>query len=174
MFIPKWTFPKFIYKLGSLIIAFKIKLPLAKDSYKERLGLNTVIVRDSKFHSKGKFLLVQDSSVVLRANSHDAVKKLVESNFKQIVNLVKRKTKQQISVFSPKRYLPIKNITVFIYDSDKRVRNLRFSGLIPELVCAINVNSSAFRFIDLLNSEVDQRGKYRILWHRNWRGAGNN
>ena len=174
VFTPKWIFPKFIYKLESLIIAFKIKLPLAKDSYNERLGLNTVIVRDSKFHSKGKFLLVQDSSVVIRANSHDEVKKLVEGNFRQIVNRAKKKTKQHISVFSLKRYLPIKYITVFIYDSDKRVRNLRFSGLIPELVCAINVNSSAIRFIDLLNSEVDQRGKYRILWHRNWRGAGNN
>jgi hypothetical protein len=166
MFVPRWNFPRLVYKLGSLLIAFKVKLPLAKENYRERLGLNRFIVRDSKFHSKGKFLLIQDSSVVVRANSLDEVKALVETNFKQIVGLVRRQTKKQISIFSIKRYLPIKYITVFIYDSDKRVRNLRFSGLIPELICTINVNSSAVKFIDLFNSEVDQRGKYRLLWHR--------
>lgn len=50
-----------------------------------------------------------------------------------------------------------------------RVRKLRQSGLIPELIGTVEVNSSKqIRTIDILGGTVEQHGKYRIVWNKQW------
>jgi hypothetical protein len=57
---------------------------------------------------------------------------------------------------------------MMIYDTDLRLRQLRYSGLCEELVCSIEANSSVIPTIDIIGGTVEQLGKYRIVWNRKW------
>jgi len=49
------------------------------------------------------------------------------------------------------------------------VRNLRNSGLIPELVATIEVNTTKrIQTIDIIGGKPEQLGKYRIVWNKKW------
>jgi len=170
-FIPKIKFPKFIYKLGTYWSIIKTIFPIHWRKYAETYFPNPFLVRETQIHSKGKYAVVQDPSVIIKPNFQNNIEQLIKSKYKKIVKLAIRYSKKQCSRFSLIRYLPIKSIRLFIYDTDKRVRNLRNSGLIPQLVATIEVNTSKqIKTIDILNGTLEQYGKYRIVWHNGWQG----
>ncbi|MEQ8362021.1 MAG: hypothetical protein RH948_04075 [Cyclobacteriaceae bacterium] len=174
MFVPRFKFPRLIYKLGSFRNAFLILLSLNRQKQKEKSS-NRIDVRDSYFHSKGSYLVIADSSVVLRSKlTEPEIVGFIEKNCRNIMNQSFRHTKNQLPFFSLQRFLPLKYARVFIYDSDMRIRNLRHSGLIPELIAAIEINySRQIKTVNLINCQVEQKGKYKIFWHKNWRRKKN-
>jgi len=168
-FIPKIKFPKFIYKLGTYRSILKTTFPLAWKKYIDTYFPNPFFFRETQIHSKKYFTVVQDPSVVIKPNFQDDIEGLIRKNRKRIVNLAIKYSRSQCSRFSLTRYLPVKYIRVFIYDTDKRVRNLRNFGLISDLVATIEVNTTKrIETIDIIGGTIEQIGKYRIVWNKRW------
>ena len=102
---------------------------------------------------------------------------LIRKNRKKILQLAIKKSKATVPFLSKENILPVKYIRLFIYDTNKRVRQLRYSGLIEELICTIEVNTTKrIKTIDISGGTAEQIGKYRIVWNKKWlenRAAGN-
>ncbi|MEO9806673.1 MAG: hypothetical protein ABJF04_25660 [Reichenbachiella sp.] len=170
MFLPKIKLPRVLYKLGSFIMSIKIILPLALKEHFEKISPDPFLIRETRIHSKAKFAVVQDPSVVVKEEFAFDLETLIRTNVKKIVRRVERHSRQECSRFTVLRYLPIKYIRVFVYQKDKRVRALRNSGLISELICTIEVNTTKkTRTIDISGGTPEQYGKYRIVWNANWK-----
>lgn len=170
-FIPKIKFPQFVYKLGTLWSIIRTNFPIYWRKCLDTYFPNPFIVRDTIIHSKGSFAVVQDSSVIIKNEYHNDIKQLIRNNKKRIVNLAIKYSRKQCNRLFLKRYLPVKYIRVSLYDTDIRVRNLRFSGLIPQLIATVEVNTSKrIKTIDIINGTPEQLGKYRIVWHNGWQG----
>ncbi|WP_369765281.1 hypothetical protein [Flavobacterium sp. WC2429] len=168
-FIPKIKFPKFIYKIGTFLSVIKITLPLEWRKYVDTYFPNPFFIRETQIHSKKNFSVVQDPSVIIKPNFQNDVEGLIRDNKKRIMKLAINYSRKQCSRYSLTRYLPVKYARVFIYDTDKRVRNLRNSGLTPELIATIEVNTTKhIKTIDIINGTPEQIGKYRIVWNKRW------
>lgn len=170
MFLPKIKMPKIIYKIGTLIMSINVIMPLAYKNYIKNIFPKPFIIRDTRIHSKGRFSVVEDPCVVIKKEFRHDLETLVRSNQRKIVKQVKRHSRKQCSLFSILRYLPIKYLRVFVYESDFRVRRLRNSGLIPQLICTIEVNTSKkIKTNDIVGGIIEIHGKYRIVWNSKWK-----
>lgn len=168
-FIPKIKFPRFVYKIGSIVSIMKVALPLAWTNYKNTYFPKLFIVRETQIHSRAGYSIINDPSVIINSQFYDNIEQLIRNNKKKIIRKAIKYSRNQCSRFSLTRYLPVKYIRLFIYDSDKRVRNLRNSGLISELIATIEINTSKqIRTIDIIGGRVEQIGKYRIVWNKKW------
>ena len=173
MFLPKIKLPRILYKLGSFMMSMKVILPLTLKAFFENVSPTLFLIRETRIHSKGKFAVVSDPSVVIKESFTFDPQTLIRTNFKKIIRKVKKHSRQECSRLSLLRYLPVKYIRVFVYQEDKRVRALRNSGLIPELICTIEVNTTKrIRTIDIIGGTPEQHGKYRIVWNQNWKKEG--
>lgn len=127
-------------------------------------------LRESKPFRRGLSIINNDPSLIISTKNYKQVVEVIRKNYKEIVRYTIRKSKKEIN---PKwsRLLPTNYIRVTIYDTDLRKRNLRGSGLIETLVCSITINKSKkIKNIDFIGGKLEQRGKYRIIWNKNWRG----
>jgi hypothetical protein len=168
-FIPKIKFPKLIYKLGTFYAILSVTFPLAWRNYKTKFFPNPFVSRETKAHSKTYFTVIQDPSVIVKRQFQTNIQILIRNNYKRIVRSVIKYSRRQEDVFSGVRYKPVKYVRVFVYDTDMRVRNLRSSGLIPELVCSIELNTTRrIQTHDILCGIPEQIGKYRIVWNKKW------
>lgn len=168
-FIPKFKFPKFVYKIGTYLSIIKITMPLEWKKYICKYFSKPFYIRETQIHSKGNFTVVQDPSVVIKQQFQNDTQHVIRNNKKKIISQTIRFSRKQCSRLSLTRYLPVKYIRVFIYDTDKRVRSLRNSGLSPQLVATIEVNTSKrIPTIDILGGIPEQQGKYRIVWNKRW------
>lgn len=168
-FVPR-KLPKLIYKLGSLYSAFKMSIPLTREKYRDQHKPVQFVVRDTKIHRKSSgFTVISDPSIIIKTKDGLVTEELIRTHRRKIIRTAIRYSRKKCGRFSLTRYLPVRYIRVFIYDSDKRVRNL--SGLIPQLVATIEVNTSRkIRTIDIFGSTVERIGKYRIAWYNHWKG----
>ena len=171
-FVPKYKFPRLVYKLGTYRNALLVSWDLQRQ--KQRKSQRHLIeVRDVDFHFKNANLVIPDSSVIISSDSPVESLTLIRKKHSQIVRKVIIHTRNQMQALSYRRFYPAKYIRVFIYDSNERIRNLRHSGLTKELIATIQVNvSKEIKVPDLINSEIEQFGKYRIFWNKNWRNYG--
>jgi hypothetical protein len=170
-FVPKFKFPRIIYKLGTVWSIIRILAPIQYVEFANKHLPNPFLIRNIKAHSRRTALVVEDSVVVIKPGFQDQAKELVNRDYRKIVRQAIRYSRKKFSRLSYKRYLPVVRLRVFIYDSDKRIRQLQNSGLHPELVCTIELNRSRkIRTIDINNSTVEVRSNYRIAWFNNWRG----
>lgn len=168
-FGPKFKFPKFIYKVGTFLSIIKTTLPLAWKKYLDTYFPKPIVIRETQIHSKGSFTVIQDPSVVIKRQFQNDIQQFIRNNKKKIVTQTIKYSRKQCNRLSLTRYLPVRYIRVFIYDTDKRVRNLRNSGLIPQLVATIEVNTSMrIPTIDISGGTPEQHGKYRIVWNKRW------
>jgi|AntRauTorcE11897_2_1112592.scaffolds.fasta_scaffold07954_3 hypothetical protein len=173
MFLPKIKMPKILYTLGSFYMAMKVNMPLVWKSHIDTAFPNPFLIRETIIHSKGRFSAVPDPSVIIRPEFCLDIESLIRSDFKKIVRQVKRHSKKSCSRLSILRYLPIRYLRVFVYEKDLRKRALRNSGLPPELICTIEVNTSKqIKAPDILGGKVETHGKYRIVWNGNWKNEG--
>ncbi len=167
-FVPKLKFPKIIYKLGSIYMSFKTVMPLTWKQSMEKFS-KPFYIRDVKSHTKKFYTVVEDPSIVIKKEHQASIIKVVRNNYKIIVNSVIKKARKEASILNGVRYKPVKYIRVFVYESDLRVRKLRYSGLIEELVCTIGFNTSdKIPDIDIIGGTPEQIGKYRIVWNKKW------
>lgn len=171
-FIPKIKFPKIVYKVSSILSIWKTTFPIHWRNYINTYFPRPFILRDTKIHSQGGYLIVDDASIVLKEGFKENVQQLVKLNKRRIIQHTIKISKRSLKRFSYTRYLPVKKIRVFVYDTDNRVRRLRNSGLPRELIATIEINSTKkISTIDIIGGKVEQIGKYRIVWNKSWLDA---
>lgn len=168
-FVPKYKFPKFLYTFGTFYMSFRTILPDAFRKAWDRISPKVFFIRETQAHTKKYFTVIVDTSVIIKPSVSGDAQSMVRKNYKKIISSVIRHTRTQQSLFSGVRYKPVKYIRVMIYDTDLRLRHLRSSGLIEQLICSIEVNTSKkIPTIDILGGTPEQLGKYRIVWNRAW------
>jgi hypothetical protein len=170
-FFPKIKFPKFIYKIGTYHSIVKSLFPVYLKNFRDILEKKDFTVRDSLIHSKGRYAAIQTASVVINSEFEGDVISLIRNKRKEIAKAVINFSRAKCSSGSLVRYQRVKYIRLSIYDSNKRLRNLHYSGTIPELIATIEVNTTnKIKSVDMINSVAEQIGIHRIAWHQNWRG----
>lgn len=170
-FSPKIKFPLFIYKLGSFYSIISNTMPIAWRDYLNTYFPSYFRLRYTTIHAKKGFTVIADPGVVINPDYIGSVEELIRDKKKQIVKQAIKYSKKQCRILSLEKLLPVKYIRVFIFDSDKRVRNLKNSGLGPTLIASIEVNTTRkIKTIDIFGGIPEQIGKYRIVWNTKWRG----
>ncbi|MBP1631267.1 MAG: hypothetical protein H6Q15_2160 [Bacteroidetes bacterium] len=168
-FIPKFIFPKFIYKIGTLLSSLRIIFPIHLKKYLDTYFPQPFYLRETQIHTKGYFTVIVDPSIIIKHKFQIDIQNLIRHNRQKIVRLAINKSKATLPYFSKTRLYPVKYIRLFVYDMDKRVRQLQNSGLIEELICSIEVNTTRrISTIDINGGTVEQIGKYRIVWNKKW------
>lgn len=168
-FIPKYKFPKLVYKLGTLWSSLKTHFPIHFNKYLETYFPKPFYLRETQIHCKRYFTVIVDPSIIVKPNFQTDIQNLIRINRKKIVRLAIKKSKATVPFISKENILPVKYIRLFIYDTNKRVRQLRHSGLIEELICTIEVNTTKrIKTNDIIGGTAEQIGKYRIVWNRKW------
>lgn len=168
-------FPRFIYKLGTLYASISANYKVFKNDWREKVVHRKWLFRETQIHSKRFFTVVQDTSIIVSPTDKNDVIDLIRNSYREIIRKAIKFSRKKCGPFSKSRWLPVRYVRVFIYDEDLRERSLRNSGLIPQLIATIQVNTSRkIKVPDIFNSTVEQIGKYRIVWFNGWRGNQNN
>ncbi|MDM1046539.1 hypothetical protein HX004_17025 [Myroides sp. 1354] len=168
-FDPKFKLPKFIYKLGTFNDTIRSSVPIILNNYLETYFPDPFYIRETQIHSKKFFTIIQDTSLVVKTDCQISIENLIRKDSKRIIKKAIRYSRKQCSWFSKEKYLPVKYIRVFIYSTDKRLRNLRNSGLPPSLVATIEINKTKhIKTIDILGGTPEQNGRYRIVWNKSF------
>lgn len=167
LFPPKIQIPSFFEKIRNFIAIVSI-MRLVKS--KERLPY-LFTMKETQIYRTGNRVVIKDSSIIITPEYQSRIADFIQNRYKEIILLSIKKSRKLCGIFSLERYLPLRHIRVFIYDCDKRLRSLRNSGLIPELIATIEVsNDKRIRQIDIFNGIAEQKGKYRIVLYKKWRG----
>ena len=170
-FDPKIRFPRFIYQLGSLKANIVINMPFQWRSAMDQFSRKQFRIRDTQIHSINGSLVIRDPCIVIKKDCLNNVIEIIRENYRFIINSVIKYSRKKFSLFSFTRYQSVQYIRVCIFDKDDRVRNLRNSGLTKNLIATIELNTSkTIKTIDIFNGKLELKGKYRIVWNKNWCG----
>ncbi|MCH8010734.1 MAG: hypothetical protein IIA61_02100 [Candidatus Marinimicrobia bacterium] len=169
-FIPKIKLPKLLRKFLNILTITKSNFPIEYHKNTNFIFKRKYELRETKPFRRGFSIIINDPSLFIYPEYNEEIVDLIRKDYKKIVRYAIRKSKKEINSIIP-LCLPTKYIRVTIYDTDLRKRQLRSSGLIDSLVCSITVNKSKrIKTIDLFGGKLEQKGKYRIVWNKNWKG----
>ena len=169
-FIPKIKIPKLLRKFLRLLTIVKINFPIEYHKSTKYIFKRKYELRETKPFRKGMSIIINDPSLYIYTEYEDEIVDLIRKDYKKIVRFTIRKSKKELKS-KISSCLKTKYIRVTIYDTDLRKRQLRGSGLIDCLVCSITVNKSKkIKNIDFIGGKIEQKGKYRIVWNKNWKG----
>ena len=88
---------------------------------------------------------------------------------KKLIHSVLRVARNQKTFFSIEKYLPLGYARISIYSKEYRKRQLPEYGLGEALVCTIQIQKiSRIKSPDIFGAKIEQIGKYRIAWNKNW------
>ncbi len=66
------------------------------------------------------------------------------------------------------KYLRLGYLRIGVYSEDFRIRKLKNSGLIPELLCTIEFKRlQRIHTIDIIGGKPETIKKFRIVWNKN-------
>ena len=174
-FKSKIPFPRFVYKLGTLYASLNANFEVFKTDWREKVLPQKIFPRETQIHAKKYFTVVQDTSIVISSQHKFEAVDLIGNNYRQIIRKAIKFSRKKCGFFTKSRWLPVRYSRVFIYDEDLRERSLRNSGLIPQLVATIQINTTkSIKNTDIFRGIAEQKGKYRIVWFKGWRGIQNN
>lgn len=169
-FIPRLKLPKLITKIIRFIAIAKTLLPIEYHRSTNYQFKRRYFLRDTKPFRRGLSIIINDPSLIITPEQRDNIIEFIRRDYKKITRYAIRKSKKEMPRFWH-RFLRTKYIRVTIYDKDLRKRQLRGSGLIDSLVCSITINRSRkIKNIDFIGGQLEQKGKYRIIWNGKWKG----
>ena len=171
-FNPKFKLPRFIYRIATMISVIKIMFPIKWREFKETHEPLSIDARDTKIHSK-KIHSIINVNVVITSNSNIPIYDLIRTYCSYIVrkSIKTARKKEKVTNFS--KYLPLGYLQIYIYSEDFRIRKLRSSGLIPELLCTIEFKRlRRIRTVDIYGGIPEIIKKFRIVWNKNAKITG--
>lgn len=170
-FIPKIKLPKFIRSLINLFSIIKINFRIEYNKITNNIFKKKYELRDSKPFRRGFSIIINDSSIYILPEFKNEIIDIIQNDYKKILSYSIKQSKKRLK-FRIFRFLPTSYVRITIYEKDLRKRQLRSSGLIENLICSITINnSSKIKNIDFIGGKVEQKGKYRIVWNKNWNGT---
>ena len=166
-FIPKYRLPRIFYKLDSLIESFKYQYEIQTDIFKQTLLKATILVKNANMH-KNYWGMILSGEIVIDVKNNE-ISEYIRKYSKKLIHSALKKARNGKSFFSIERYLPIGYARISIYSREYRKRRLSGYGLGEDLVCTIQIKRiSRIQSPDIWGAQIEQVGKYRIAWNKNW------
>jgi len=163
---PKIKLPRLFYKIITLLFSFKIILPLKLE---ESIATPNLIVnpRYTEIHRNGNYSVI-NGEVVIKINSNGSINDLIRLNCSYIVKKTVMATRKRAKITDISKYLPLGYLLLGVYSEDFRIRKLKSSGLIPELLCTIEFKRlKRIRTIDIAGGKPEIAKDFRIVWNKN-------
>ena len=166
-FHPKFKLPRFVFKVVTFFSIIWINLPITLLEFNEKFYKLSIKPRDVKIH-QNKFHSVISGSVIVKPNSNIPIDELIRNYSGSIIRKTIKKARKKAKITDISKYLPVGYLRISIYSKDFRVRKLKNSGLIPELLCTIELKRlRRIQTIDIIGGRPEKINKYRIVWNEN-------
>jgi hypothetical protein len=163
---PKIKLPRLFYKIITLLSSFKIIVPLKLEESKVTPKL-VVDPRYTEIHRSGHYSVVK-GKVVVKTNSNEPVDDLIRTNCDYIVKEAVKSARKRAKMTDVSKYLPLGYLLIHVYSEDFRIRKLKNSGLIPELLCTIEFKRlKIIRTVDIAGGKPEIIKGFRIVWNKN-------
>jgi hypothetical protein len=164
-FAPRPRLPKFILRLATFFSVFKGLWHTTFVRLDELRHPFAITVRDVEMHRNGLHSVI-NGSVVIKARAELQEVEDIRVHKREILSRATKAARKQIKLRRGLRYLPNGYIRIIVFDADKRIRLLRNSGLIPELVCTIQKSKlTRISSPDIFGGIPEQTGVIRMVWN---------
>jgi len=163
---PKIKLPRFFYKIITLLSSFKIILPLKLEEWRSTLNL-IINPRYTEIHKNGNYSVIE-GKIIIKINSNRSISDMIQLNCSYIVKKTVKTTRKRAKITDISKYLPLGYLLLSIYSEDFRIRKLKSSGLIPELLCTIEFKRlKRIHTVDIAGGKPEIIKNFRIVWNKN-------
>ena len=164
-FIPKYKLPRIVFKMATFISIIRINLRVTWREFKENYYKLFIKPREMTIY-QNKFHSIIKGSVIVKPNSNMPIDELIRNYSGSIVRKSIKTARKNAKITDISKYLPVGYLRISIYTKDFRVRKLKNSGLIPELLCTIEFKRlERIRTIDIIGGRPEIIKKIRIVWN---------
>jgi hypothetical protein len=166
-FNPKIKLPRFVFRISTLLSVMKIIIPIKWREFKEtRLPL-FIDPRNTRIH-RNKFHSVINGGVIIKPNLSVPIDELIRTYCSYIVKNTVKTARKRARITDISKYLRLGYLRISVYSEDFRIRKLRSSGLIPELLCTIEFKRlRRIHTIDIIGGKPETVKRFRIVWNKN-------
>ncbi|MBN1360241.1 MAG: hypothetical protein JW993_06605 [Sedimentisphaerales bacterium] len=163
---PKIALPRLLCRLETLLMSFRLHMPLAWDDMQRTLQRIRVTARRAEIHRNG-WRTVVNGCVVVDVTGERNPKEAVRQARKRIIRATKRLGRKNLKWHNIAKYLPVGYARVGVFEHDRRCRQLY--GLDSDLVGTVQIQSiPRIKAPDIAGSTIETVGRYRIAWNRAW------
>lgn len=167
-YIPKRKYFKFFYKLDSFYRSFQIQSEMFIDYWYRNIAKTKYHVKNARMHING-YRMVLSGEIVLTCFNCDDIQTYIKKHCRTLTMNVFRTAKKDTTLPFIQKLLPLGYSRISIFTKEMRKRRLNGFGLGKELICTIQVSKiKRIRSPDIYESTIEQIGKYRIGWNKNW------
>lgn len=167
-YVPRIKPPRFISRIQTLVLSFKLAFPIAMSDMRRQLGWPKIHIRESRIH-KNAWGCVLNGIVVLDFPTGKLSQDVIRKFRRKIVRKALSEARHSSPIFTISRFLPLGFSRISVFCKDYRRRRLSNFGLGQHLVCTIQVKRiRRIQCPDIMGSTIEQLGSYRIAWNRAW------
>lgn len=163
----KYNFlPRVIFKISTFISVARVVFPLKL--YEVKAGRNELLisVRSTELHNI-KYSTIINAIVVIESNSDKTIRDLIKGNCNKIAHAAIKEARRSSHILKISKYLIVGRLYIKIFVNDYRTRKLDNSGLIPDLLCTLEINKlDHIRRVDIAGGIPEIVGNYRIVWNK--------
>jgi hypothetical protein len=125
-------------------------------------------IKNSKMH-RNSWGMVVSGDVIIENVRGNSIEGYIRNNYKKLIRKVFINCKKQKSILSIERYLPLGYAQINLFSKQIRKRTAASYGLGKELIGTIQLKYiRRIKVPDIYESKIEQIGKYRIAWNKNW------
>lgn len=165
LFTPKFKLPKIFSIIFNSILLFKIILPLRIreiEYFQPKLTLN---IRDLEMH-KNEFHSVINSRIIINTHLKIHINKIIRKYCGYIIKRVTRMARKRVKITNISKYLPLGFIRISLYEKDFRLRKLGSAGIIPELICTLEIKTlKRIKAPDIIGGIPEWVKNIKIVWN---------
>lgn len=160
---------RFLSAIGTALLLLRINWALQVEEMRKQRGIPCILPRNVKIHRNSWGYALRGDVWIDTDVDRDTVRRLK----KRLVKMVRREAKKRLSRGHILRYLPAAFVQISIYQRNYRRRRLASYGLGRDLVGTIRFQRlKRIKSPDIFGSTVEQNGRWRLAWNREWLDAG--
>jgi hypothetical protein len=165
-YVPRLKLPRIFSRIHTLYLSFKTHWSLFVEDLHKQFGRANICVREAKIH-KNSFKCVLNGAVFIDNYSLPITQKTIKGLKGAVIKKSLHMARKRIPWFDITKHLPLGFALVKVYRKNYRRRQLY--GLGPDLICTIQIKYiKRIQCPDIMGSTVEQVGKYRIAWNKEW------
>lgn len=164
IFAPKITLPQFIFKIWRFLLICQTQFKIPWYFWQKTESEVKIKARHVRIHRNGCYSIVQGGVVIesQKLPMDVAVRKYHKSLLYSVVKLAYTRA----GCFNISPHLRIGFATVSVYSKDFRVRRLKNLGLVPELICTIELKRlPRIREGNIYGGTPEIIGPFKIVWN---------
>lgn len=166
-FFPKIKLPRFIFKISNFLTVFKIHYRVSKEEMKEYFRSFELLPRYLKLH-RTKYHAVINGSLVVIPKKPIPFEIIIRKNAKLIIKKAIRNARKKTKFLSLSKYLPVGYVRVNVLSKDFRLRDIIAPGLIPELLCTLEIKRlKRIKAPDIWGGIPEKTRGVKIVWNKN-------